>query len=192
MQELVERIRAEGVYVGDGIVKLDGFLNHQVDPELTGRMGQAFVRQFDQLGVAAPDKIITAEVSGIPAALATAAIYGVPVLYARKHQSSVMTDVYYFAQTKSRTKGIEVNLLISKKYLDDSHRVLIIDDFLATGSTIGALTSLIDASGARLLGIGCVIEKPFENGRDTLKHLDVPVVSLAKIEVNNDELRVYD
>jgi xanthine phosphoribosyltransferase len=191
VQELVERIRTEGTHVGDGIVKLDGFLNHQVDPALTERMGVEFVRQFEAQNVAPPDKIITAEVSGIPAALATARIYDVPVLYARKHQSSVMNDVYYFAHTKSRTKGGDVNLLISKKYLSAEHRVLIIDDFLATGSTMRALTSLIEASGATLLGIGCVVEKPFEHGRDSLSHLEVPIVTLAKIELRGEELQVY-
>ncbi len=191
MQELIDRIKLEGIHVGGGIVKLDGFLNHQVDAELTEKMGAEFVRLFERQKIETPNKIVTAEVSGIPAALATARILGIPMLYARKHQSSVMTDVYYFAQTKSRTKGGEVSLLISKKYLGADDRVLVIDDFLATGATIRALSSLIDASGARLLGIGCVIEKPFENGRAALNHLGIPIVSLAKIEFADDALRVY-
>lgn len=191
MQELIERIRREGIHVGGGIVKLDGFLNHQVDAGLTERMGAEFVARFGQRGAGRPSKIVTAEVSGIPAALATARLLEVPMLYARKHQSSVMTDVYYFAQTASRTKGGEVNLLISRRYLDADDRVLIIDDFLATGSTILALASLVEASGARLLGIGCVIEKPFENGRARLADLGVPIETLARIEFEEDSLKVY-
>ncbi len=191
MQELIERIKHEGIHVGGGIVKLDGFLNHQVDAALTERMGAEFVARFDGVLSAAPTKIVTAEVSGIPAALATARLLDIPMLYARKHQSSVMTDVYYFAQATSRTKGGEINLLISKRYLDESDRVLIIDDFLATGSTIRALASLVEASGAELLGIGCVVEKPFERGRDRLEGFDVPVETLARIEFDGDVLRVY-
>ena len=192
MLELVNRIKSEGTHVGGGIVKLDGFLNHQVDPALTERMGQAFYDSFNHLNVPTPDKIITAEVSGIPAALATARIYNIPVLYARKHQSSVMTDVYYFAQTKSRTKGVDVKLLISRKYLTEGEQVIIIDDFLATGSTVKALSSIIDASGAQLTAVGCVIEKPLENGRKTLNFKQIPIVSLAKIELRDEELHVYE
>lgn len=191
MQELIDRIKREGIHVGGGIVKLDGFLNHQVDAGLTERMGAEFVARFGRVAGAPPTKIVTAEVSGIPSALATARLLEVPMLYARKHQSSVMTDVYYFAQTTSRTKGGEVNLLISKRYLGTGDRVLIIDDFLATGSTIRALASLVEASGADLIGIGCVVEKPFERGRDRLSDLDVPVETLARIEFDGDNLNVY-
>ncbi|MFT5111380.1 MAG: xanthine phosphoribosyltransferase [Parasphingorhabdus sp.] len=190
MKELIDRIISEGVHVGGGIVKLDGFLNHQVDPELTEKMGDEFIQLLGTEVTAGVNKVVTAEVSGIPAALATARRLGVPVLYARKHQSRVMTDVYYFAQATSRTKGVEVNLMISKKYLGDQDRVLIIDDFLATGSTINALCSLIEASGAQLRGIGCVIEKPQENGREKLDYLAVPIVSLAKISFVDDKLEV--
>jgi xanthine phosphoribosyltransferase len=191
MLELVERIKHEGIHVGGGIVKLDGFLNHQVDAGLTERMGAEFVTRFGGVTASTPTKIVTAEVSGIPSALATARLLGIPMLYARKHQSSVMTDVYYFAQATSRTKGTEINLLISKRYLGQGDRVLIIDDFLATGSTISALASLVDASGAQLLGIGCVVEKPFEKGRERLAHLGVPIETLARIEFDGDQLHVY-
>ncbi len=191
MQELIDRIRSEGTHVGGGIVKLDGFLNHQVDPVLTRRMGSEFVARLCPGGAPRPSKVVTAEVSGIPSALATAEQLGVPMLYARKHQTSVMTDGYYFAQATSRTKGAEVNLMISRKYLGAEDSVLIVDDFLATGSTISALASLVEASGARLLGIGCVVEKPHENGRSRLAHLDVPIKTLARIEFDGDALNVY-
>src|SRR5690606_12264409 len=191
MEELVERIRREGVHAGGGIVKLDGFINHQVDASLTERMGDSFVRRFAPLVAEPPTRIVTAEVSGIPAALATARRYDVPMLYARKHRSSVMTDVYYFAQAKSRTKGEDINLMISRSYLGGNDRVIIIDDFLATGSTISALASLVEASGATLLGIGCVIEKPLEHGRERLSGLGVPIETLARVEVRDEAIHVY-
>lgn len=190
MRELMERIRREGVHVGEGIVKLDSFLNHQVDAGLTERMGAEFFTRFTDRHKTVPSKIVTAEVSGIPPALATARMFDVPLVYARKHRSSVMTDVYYLAQTVSRTHGDEVNLMISKRYLNADDQVLIIDDFLATGSTITTLASLIVASCARLLGIGCVIEKPREGGRLQLTELNVPIETLARIDFHGEDLVV--
>lgn len=191
MQELIERIRNEGEHVGGGIVKVDGFLNHQVDARLTYAMGEHFVERFRREGVEGITKVVSAEVSGIPAALATAQILGVPMIYARKHRSSVMTDVYYFAETRSRTKNEETNLMISRKYLGDGDRVLVIDDFLATGSTIRALGAVINESGATLCGIGCVIEKPAEGGRARLQEaLSAPIVALCRLEVVGDDIVV--
>ncbi len=188
MQKLLDRIRQDGEYVGDGIVKLDSFLNHQIDSQLSHEMGEEFVRRFQLLGVTNVNKIVTAEVSGIPSALITAYILNVPLLYARKHRSAVMTDVYYMAQARSRTKANEVNLMISRKYLSADDNVLIIDDFLATGSTLTALCSIVVESGASIQGIGCVIEKPQENGRAALEKFSVPIVTLAKINWEGIEL----
>lgn len=190
MQMLLDRIRSDGEYIGDGIIKLDSFLNHQVDADLTFRMGEAFVQLFRERSIGDITKIVTAEVSGIPAALVTAQLLGVPMVYARKHQSAVMTDIYYLAQARSRTKGNEVNLMISKKYLSAGDSVLIIDDFLATGSTLAALSSLVVESGASLKGIGCIIEKPQEDGRKALAHLDIPIITLAKIGWQGDQLQL--
>ena len=190
MQLLLDKIRSDGEYIGDGIIKLDSFLNHQVDAELTFRMGEEFVRLFENLSVTGITKIVTAEVSGIPAALVTAKLLNVPMVYARKHHSAVMTDIYYLAQARSRTRGNDVNLMISKNYLAKEDRVLIIDDFLATGSTLSALASLVVESGASLTGIGCIIEKPQESGREALAHLNVPIVTLAKISWQDGELKL--
>lgn len=190
MQELIDRIRAEAEYVGDGIIKMDGFLNHQVDPALTYRMGEAFIARFRAAGVGGISKVVTAEVSGIPAALITALLLEAPLLYARKHQSSVMTDVYYMTRITSRTKHNDTNLMIAKKFLQAGDRVLVIDDFLATGATLSALCTLIGESGARLAGIGCVVEKPRERGRKKLEKFAVPVVTLAKVSWNEAELEV--
>ncbi len=190
MKALVERIRQEGEHVGGGIVKVDGFLNHQVDAELTHAMGEELVRRFCARGVSDATKVVSAEVSGIPVALAVARILGIPMIYARKHRSSVMTDVYYFAQAHSRTKDEQTHLMISKKYLKPEDRVIVIDDFLATGSTITALGTLIVESGASLCAIGCVIEKPQEGGRERLVSFGVPIEALSKIELIGEELKV--
>jgi xanthine phosphoribosyltransferase len=182
VEALVERIRNEGCNLGRGILKVDGFINHQIDPALTMDMGKEFVHRFTQAGVTGITKIVTAEVSGIAPALATGFILNVPVVYARKTRPITMPEGYYRATAPSHTKGGMVELIISPEYLAQSDRVLLIDDFLATGQTIAALAQLIKQCGATLCGIGCLIEKSFEGGRATLTHLNVPIISLAVIE----------
>ncbi|MCL4858955.1 MAG: xanthine phosphoribosyltransferase [Caldilineaceae bacterium] len=182
MNALVERIRREGRNLGRGILKVDGFINHQLDPVLTQAMGAEFARRFAALGVTGITKVITAEVSGIAPALATGMALNAPVVYARKTRPITMHTGVYHAQAPSHTKGGIVDLIVSPEYLLPSDRVLLIDDFLASGQTIAALASLIQQSGATLCGIGCLIEKRFEGGRQTLAHLQAPIVSLAIIE----------
>lgn len=191
MEQLVKRIRSEGRNLGRGILKVDGFINHQLDPALTMGMGEAFAEQFRQAGVCNITKIVTAEVSGIAPALATGVALNVPVVYARKKRPITMADGVYETSAPSHTKGGEVNLIISPEYLLASDSVLLIDDFLASGKTISALAELIAQCGATLCGIGCVIEKEFEHGRAYLAHLDIPVVTLAVIEaMDGDSIRV--
>ena len=182
MKALVERIRREGRNLGRGILKVDGFINHQLDPALTMAMGQEFARRFEQEGVQDITKIVTAEVSGIAPALATGQALGVPVVYARKHRPITMPDGFYVSEAPSHTKGGMVRLMISPEYLHPTDRVLLIDDFLATGKTIRALADVIAQCGATLCGIGCLVEKSFEAGRALLADLDVPIVTLAVIE----------
>ena len=182
MLRLVERIEREGRNLGRGILKVDGFINHQLDPDLTLEMGRSFARRFTALGVSGVTKIITAEVSGIAPALTTAMVLDVPMIYARKTRPITMPEGYYSAQAPSHTKGGIVDLIVSPEYLTADDRVLLIDDFLATGKTIAALATLVAQCGATLCGIGCIIEKTFEGGRANLSHLDVPIVSLAVIE----------
>jgi xanthine phosphoribosyltransferase len=191
MKALIERIKTEGTYIGNGIIKVDGFVNHQIDPVLTTAIGAEFVTQFAAAGVDAVTKVVTAEVSGIAPALATAGALDVTMVYARKHRPITMPEGYYLAEAPSHTKGGIVQLMISPEYLDASDRVLLIDDFLATGLTIGAIVDLIRQSGATLCGIGCVIEKVFEGGRDYLADLDVPILSLAKIDLDQDSFTVF-
>ncbi len=192
MQSLVERIRAEAVYLGNGIIKVDGFVNHQIDPALTMEMGTVFAEKFAAAGVTGVSKILTAEVSGIAPAVATGLALSVPVVYARKRKPITMKEGHYSAEAPSRTKGNMVKLLVSPEYLHATDRILIIDDFLATGQTIDALANIVAQSEAQLLGIGCVIEKAFEDGRSRLSQLGVPVLSLATIDLAGEALIVSD
>jgi xanthine phosphoribosyltransferase len=190
VKALIDRIKAEGTYIGGGIIKVDSFVNHQIDPTLTMAIGSEFANRFAQAGVDAVTKVVTAEVSGIAPALATAQALGVPMVYARKHRPITMPDDFYLAEAPSHTKGGVVRLMISPEYLAEGDRVLLIDDFLATGLTISAVVELIRQSRATLCGIGCVIEKVFEGGRTYLADLDVPIIALAKIDLNGDSFTV--
>jgi len=193
VQALVDRIRNEGRNLGRNILKVDGFINHQLDPTLTVEMGQAFADRFAAVGVTGVTKIITAEVSGIAPALTTGMALGVPVIYARKKRPITMPDGTYEAEAPSPTKGGITRLIVSPEYLFPEDRVLLIDDFLASGLTIKALAGLVHKCGATLCGIGCVIEKAFQQGRAELADLDVPIVTLAVIEsMDGDSIQVRD
>ncbi len=189
MQALIERIRNEGRNLGRGILKVDGFINHQLDPSLTMEMGREFARRFAEAGVIGITKIITAEVSGIAPALTTGIVLGVPVIYARKTRPITMTSGVYKSEAPSHTKGGIVELIVSPEYLKPADRVVLIDDFLASGKTIAALAALIGQCNATLCGIGCLVEKSFEGGRSLLAPLNVPIVTLAIID-NMDGERI--
>jgi xanthine phosphoribosyltransferase len=186
MKALHERILREGKYLGRGILKVDSFLNHQLDPQLTLEMGKEFHRRLTEQGVRGVTKIVTAETSGIAPALMTALAFNVPVIYARKKRPITMPDGFYSASAPSHTKGGVTTLMISPEYLHPDDRVIIIDDFLATGLTTDALVNVVQQCGAKLLGIGAVIEKSFEHGREKLQSYSVPIISLAMID-NIDE-----
>ena len=178
MKELEERILRDGKNLGGGILKVDSFVNHQVDPLLMDACGREFARRFAGLGAT---KVLTAEISGIAPAVTTAIHLGLPVVYARKHKPITMPDQVYLTLAPSHTKGRMVELIVSPEYLANGERVLIIDDFLASGQTILGLARLAEASGSNIVGVGALIEKVFEGGRAALKSLDVPIESLACI-----------
>jgi len=178
MESLRARILADGKNLGRGILKVDAFLNHQVDPALIDACGRDLARRFAGVGVT---KVLTAEISGIAPAFCTALALGVPVVYARKHRPITMPDQIYLTVAPSHTKGRAVELMVSPEYLGAGDRVLIVDDFLATGETILALARLAQAAGAAVVGIGAVIEKTFEGGRDATRRLGVPVEALARV-----------
>jgi xanthine phosphoribosyltransferase len=178
MKLLEERILAEGQIMENGILKVDGFVNHQVDPMLMDACGKEFARIFAHLGAT---KVLTAEISGIAPALTTALHLGIPVVYARKTKPITMPDQVYLTLAPSHTKGRMVELIISPEYLAGGEKVLIIDDFLASGATILGLVRLAEAAGAKVVGIGALIEKSFEGGRKVLKPVGVQITSLACI-----------
>ena len=183
MKELEERIRRDGQDLGGGILKVDSFVNHQVDAELMDKCGRELAQRF---ATVAATKVVTAEISGIAPALMTALYLKVPVVYARKNKPITMPDQVYLTLAPSHTKGRMVELIVSPEYLSHGERVLIIDDFLASGATILGLARLAKAAGAEVVGIGALIEKTFEGGREALKPLGLPVESLARITSMED------
>jgi xanthine phosphoribosyltransferase len=178
MDELKMRILTDGRNLGSGILKVDGFINHQVDPVLMEACGRELAIRFARVKAT---KVLTAEISGIAPALTTSMHLGIPVVYARKHKPITMPDQIFLTLTPSHTKGRVVELIVSPEYLSSEEKILIIDDFLATGRTIIGLVRLAQAAGATVVGIGALIEKQFEGGRELLSDLGVPIEALAVI-----------
>lgn len=178
MELLKERILRDGKNLGGGILKVDGFINHQVDPALMEECGKILAQIFKDVGAT---KVLTAEISGIAPAIMTARYLGLPVVYARKSKPITMPDQVFLTLAPSHTKGRTVELIISPEYLSGGEKVLIIDDFLASGSTILGLVRLAQTAGAVIVGVGALIEKEFEGGRKALAPLNVPIKSLARI-----------
>ncbi len=188
MQLLKERIRKNGKNLGGGILKVDGFINHQVDPVLMDACGEALATLFADVS---PTKILTAEISGIAPAVFTGKHMGIPVVYARKSKPVTMPDQVFLTLAPSHTKGRMVELIVSPEYLAGGERVLIIDDFLASGATILGLARLAKTAGAHLVGIGTLVEKAFEEGREALEPLEVPVRSLVTVLSMEDDQIVF-
>ena len=189
MDALQQRILDEGKNLGRGILKVDSFVNHQVDPMLMHTCAIELARRFKPLH---PTKVLTAEISGIAPALLTALELNVSVVYARKHKPITMPDTVFLTTAPSHTKGNNVDLMVSPEYLGSAERVLIIDDFLASGQTILGLVRLAQTAGAKVVGIGALIEKIFEGGRAALSHLGVPIISLVTIcSMEGDEI-IFD
>ncbi len=183
MKELQERILKEGQVLGGGILKVDSFVNHQVDPVLMDICGKELARRFASVGAT---KVLTAEISGIAPALTTALHLGLPIVYARKTKPITMPDQVYLTLAPSHTKGRMVELIVSPEYLSNDEKVLIIDDFLASGATILGLARLAEAAGSHIIGVGALIEKTFEGGRAALKPLGVQIEALACITSLDD------
>jgi xanthine phosphoribosyltransferase len=179
MNPVRDRILQDGKHLGNGVLKVDSFMNHQVDPHLMRFVGEEFARIF---GNAKPTRILTAETGGIAPAVAVGMALNVPIVFARKNQPITMAADPFREKSSSPTHKKEVELIVSTEYLEKADRVLIIDDFLASARTIVALEKLIQQSGAELIGVGAVIEKAFMGGRHLLQHLTVPIESLAIID----------
>lgn len=178
MKELEERILKDGIALGNDILKVDSFLNHQVDPVLMQHIGEAFATHFRENGIT---KVITIESSGIAPALMCAQILEVPLIILKKHSSKILDNDLYSTDVTSFTKGITYPLTLSKKYLSSSDTVLIIDDFLANGEAASGAIRLMQMAHAKIGGIGIVIEKSFQPGRSKLEAQGIDIYSLARI-----------
>jgi xanthine phosphoribosyltransferase len=178
MRLLQERISKEGLVLSETVLKVDSFLNHQVDTELVLEIGREFARVFGKEPIT---KVLTVEASGIQFAMGTAIALGVPFVYAKKKKAVTQAEEVYAASVYSFTRREMFQISVSRKYLDSSDRVLIVDDFLATGAALVGLSNIVQESGAHLVGVGCVIEKSFQEGRDLLENKGLRVHSLARI-----------
>jgi len=179
MELLKHAIMAKGKVLSEDVLKVDGFLNHQIDPELMKQIGREFAERFKEAGIT---KVLTIESSGIPPAIMIGLELGVPVVFARKRKSLTLVDDLFTAKVHSFTKKETNEISVSKEYLNEEDIVLVIDDFLANGQAVRGLMEIIKQAGATLTGVGIVIEKGFQAGGDLLREQGVRVESLAIIE----------
>ena len=179
MKLLEERIRQDGKVRGTEVLKVDRFLNHQIDVELLQEIGQEFLRLFGNEGVT---KILTIEASGIGIACVTAQYFKVPVIFAKKNKTKNIAGDVYTSKVESFTHGKVYDIIVSKEFLRPEDRVLLIDDFLANGSALQGLINLVRDSGATLVGAGICIEKAFQPGGDLIRSMGVRVESLARVK----------
>ena len=178
MKLLEDRIRRDGEVLPGGVLKVDGFLNHQMDVALFEAMGEEFYRLFGGENVT---KILTIEASGIGIACLAARPFGCPVVFAKKSKTKNMAGGMYTTQVRSFTHGCVYDVVVSKKYLLPGDRVLIIDDFLANGEALTGLVDLVEQAGACVVGAGIAIEKAFQPGGEKLRSRGIRVESLARI-----------
>lgn len=179
MELLKERIRRDGKVKGTDVLKVDSFLNHQMDIPLLNEIGKEFRRRFDGEPIT---KILTIEASGIGIAAIAAQHFGnVPVVFAKKTKSRNLDGALYTARVKSFTKGIDYDIQVSRKFIGPQDCVLVLDDFLAKGEALKGLTKIVRESGAKLAGCGIVIEKGFQEGGKLLREQGIRVESLAII-----------
>ncbi len=183
MELLEQRILTDGRLLPGGILKVDNFLNHQLDPLLLQAMAREWRRLFDGAGV---NKILTIEASGIAIAVLVGLEFGCPVVFAKKSRTKNISDHVYCAEVPSFTHGNTNTVVVSKEYLSASDRVLLIDDFLATGAALVGLRELVLQAGGTVVGAGAAIEKRFQGGGDRIRAEGVRVESLARI-VSMDE-----
>lgn len=179
MKLLEDRIRKDGTIREGNVLKVDNFLNHQMDIELFNEMGKEWKKIFEGVEI---NKILTIEASGIGIATIVAQYFNCPVVFAKKSQSINLDGSIYNAQIRSYTHGREYDVIVSKKYLNEGDKILIIDDFLANGCAVNGLIEIINASGATLQGVGIAIEKGFQDGGKELRDKGIRVESLAIVE----------
>lgn len=184
MNFLEERILKDGIVKAGNVLKVDSFLNHQMDVELFDKIGEEFKDRFSNKKI---NKILTIEASGIGIAVAVARHFKVPVVFAKKTKSINLDGDVYNASVESFTHKNTNNVIVSKKFLNKEDKILIIDDFLANGCAMQGLIQIIKASGASVEGIGIVIEKGFQIGGKTIRNLGYQLESLAIVDAMNAE-----
>ncbi len=184
MELLEERIRRDGTIKPGNVLKVDSFLNHQMDVELFNEIGKEFKRLFPDERI---NKILTIEASGIGVACITAQYFHVPVVFAKKSQSINLDGEQYSTKIQSFTHKRIYDVIVAKKYLGKEDHVLIIDDFLANGCAVAGLIDLVQSAGASVEGVGIVIEKGFQKGGELLRSKGVRVESLAIVESMNEK-----
>jgi len=179
MNFLEERIKKDGVVKPGNVLKVDSFLNHQMDIELMDRMGEEFYRRFSDKKVT---KVLTIEASGIAIACAVARFFGVPAVFAKKSQSINLDGDMFVAEVESFTHKNKNSIIVSKKYITPEDHVLIIDDFLANGCALQGLISITENAGAAVEGLGIAIEKGFQIGGRVIRNLGYDLESLAIVD----------
>ena len=187
MKKLQKKICDEGIVLSDSVLKVDSFINHQMDPKLMFEIGQEFVQRFEGKSIT---KVLTIESSGIAPAIMAALQLEVPLIFARKKKSLTLKDNVYTSKVYSFTKQEENEITVSKEFLEPNDKVLVIDDFLANGQAALGLIEIIKQANAEVSGIGIVIEKSFQNGGDKLRNLGYQVESLAQVSsLKNGEVQ---
>lgn len=184
MKLLEQKILTEGNVLSESVIKVDSFLNHQIDPVLMREIGTEFTERFAGRGIT---KILTLESSGIAPATMTGLAMGVPVIFARKRKSLTLNDNLYTAEVHSFTKKETNEISVSKDYLSNEDTILIMDDFLANGQAVSGLMDIADQAGAKLGGVGIVIEKGFQDGGKRLRKQGIQLESLATIASLSDK-----
>ncbi|MHB9782657.1 xanthine phosphoribosyltransferase [Streptococcus sp. 10F2] len=179
MKLLEERILRDGNVLGENILKVDSFLTHQVDYKLMKELGKVLADAYRDKGIT---KVVTIEASGIAPAAYVAESLDVPMIFAKKHKNITMTEGILTAEVYSFTKQVTSTVSIASKFLSQEDHVLIVDDFLANGQAAKGLIEIIQQAGAKVEGIGIVIEKSFQDGRELIQKMGIPVSSLARIE----------
>ena len=184
MKLLEERILKDGKVFPGNVLKVDRFLNHQVDVELLNEIGKEFYRLFGDCGI---NKIFTIEASGIGIACIVAQYFNVPVVFAKKSLGKNIAADVYSTQVQSYTHGRIYDVIVSQEFLHSDDKILIIDDFLAQGCALNGLIDLINAAGAEIVGAGIVIEKAFQPGGDMIRAKGIRVESLARVQSMTDD-----
>lgn len=178
MESLGQKVKEDGVVIDEKILKVDGFLNHQIDAKLMNDVGKTFYESFKDAGIT---KILTIEASGIAPAIMASFHFDVPCLFAKKAKPSTLKDGFYSTDIHSFTKNKTSTVIVSEEFLGPDDKVLIIDDFLANGDASLGLNDIVKQANAMTVGVGIVVEKSFQNGRQRLEDAGLYVSSLCKV-----------